>query len=165
MNKLLFTITSFLVLSTFISCSPDEDEAEQQSINAQNQLKTITVEAVSELSISPPTTMSSQVRYDGFFIYLPVALSLSNTVPNNIGQNTLITTFTAAPSSNLNFMVQRTNYLQDFASTPSIITEYCGDVTINLYSNNVLFHTVTKEMGGGTCPDGVTFTYNVIVPM
>jgi hypothetical protein len=165
MNKLLFTISSILALATFNSCSPDEDEAEQQSINAQNQLKTIRIEAISELAIGPPASVSGQYRADYFVIYsLGGTSTLMNSVPNQIGQNTLMQTFTATPSSNLQLSMQRVNTLTDINSGQGE-TVYCGDVTMNVYSNNVLFYTVTKEMGGTTCPDGYAYNYNVIVPM
>jgi len=90
--------------------------------------------------------------------------TLMNSVPNQIGQNTLMQTFTATPSSNLQLSMQRVNTLTDINSGQGE-TVYCGDVTMNVYSNNVLFYTVTKEMGGTTCPDGYAYNYNVIVPM
>jgi protein-disulfide isomerase len=165
MNKILFSISSIVILSILNSCSSDAEEAEQQSINAQNQLKTIRIEAISDLPIGPPSTVSTQIRTDYFYVTsLGGTIGLTNTVPNQIGQNTITQTFTTAPSSNLQLVMQRVNTFADVMSGQGQ-TDYCGDVTINVYSNDVLFFTLTKEMGGTTCPDSYYYTTNIIVPM
>ena len=161
MNKLISYLSLALIMLTFISCSPDEEEAEQQSTNAQNQLKTIRIEAIAELPISPTTNPSGESVNDLFRIIGAGSADLFNSVPSSIGQNTIALTYTAAPSSNLYLTVQRLT--QTISSLG--VTYSCGDVTINVYSNNELFYTTTKEMGGTTCFDGQSFAFNVIVPM
>jgi hypothetical protein len=167
MKNLLFLLIS-VVLLTSISCSSDADEAEQQSINAQNQMKTIRLEVISEVPIgSQSNTIADQI-----YVQSSGGISqLNSTVPNQVGQNTITQTFTAAPSSNLFYYLTRLNYSVD--SNTGIYNCTCGDITVNIYADNVLFHTVTKEMGGidittnsigCPCPDGQGYNTTVIVP-
>jgi hypothetical protein len=166
MKKLLYLLTSGLIV-TLISCSPDADEAEQQSINAQNQLKTIRIELICEVPIS-----SSDAGVDVLGIFSTGGSnSLSSTIPNQVGQNTITQTFTALPSSNLYISFSRVNYYTD--SSSGLINCVCGDVTLNVYANDALFHTVTKEIGGTDittgsvgcpCPDGAGYNNTIIVP-
>jgi hypothetical protein len=170
MNRFVFYLTTILMLSTVISCSTDADEAEQQSINAQNQLKTIKIEVISDLPISEiQTGQSGENRFQ--LVSGGGSTLLMHNVPNQIGENTLVQTFTAAPSSNLGITIYRYNWSAN--TTTGEWFCFCGDVTINVYSNNVLFHTVTKEMGGASissgnncpCSDGHYLNSNVIIPM
>ena len=180
MSKSHFYSLLVFILSTFGSCSPDDDEC----INEQNALRTITVEAISELPISPMASDSGQQRFDSMKLVSgpttntiitgngsetvlgPISNVISNLVPNQIGENSITQIFTAAPQSNLVIGLTRYNWLQTYNPNTSIYAYYCGDVTINVYSDNVLFHTVTKEMGGLSfeCPDGTYYNFNVIVP-
>jgi hypothetical protein len=166
MKKLLYLLTSGLIV-TLISCSPDADEAEQQSINAQNQLKTIKIELISEV----PIGSSSPNSYDAMILYATGGGQIGSTVPNQVGQNTITSTFTAAPSSNIPYSFARYNYSIDYSSGNPVYNCICGEVTINVYSNDVLFHSLTKELGGGDfpagnclCPDGIGYSNSIIVP-
>lgn len=168
MNKLLISLSTVIIITTFNSCSSDADEAEQQSINAQNQMKTIRLEVISEV----PIGSQSNTIVDQLYVQSIGGISqLNSTVPNQVGQNTITQTFTAAPSSNLFYALSRINYSVD--SNTGIYNCTCGDVTVNIYADNVLFHTVTKEIGGiditsnsigCPCPDGVGYNTTVIVP-
>lgn len=170
MNKLLFPLSVVLIITTFNSCSPDEDEAEQQSINAQNQMKTIRMELISEVPIGD----NSNPSYTSDIMYLTSSggvSTLNSTVPNQFGQNTITQTFTAAPSSNLFYYITRLNYFVD--SNDGSYNCTCGEITLNIYANDILFHTVTKELGGVDktvnsvgcpCPDGSMYNSTVIVP-
>jgi hypothetical protein len=167
MNKLLFTLSAILLLTTFYSCSPDADEAEQQSINAQNQLKTIRIDLICDVPIG-----SSGADVDALGILSTGgSSSLNSTIPNHVGQNTITQTFTAAPSSNLYIDFSRANYYTD--SNTGLVNCVCGNVTLNVYADDALFHTVTKEVGGinltsGSvgcpCPDGTGYNITIIVP-
>jgi hypothetical protein len=131
-------------------------------------MKTIKLEVISELPIgSPSDTSGDQMNVSS----AGGNSQLSPTIPYQVGQNTIIQTFTALPSANLYYYVSRLSYIQNPITAET--TCNCGDVTINIYANNVLFHTVTKEMGGISissseatcpCPDGSHYNYTVIVP-
>jgi hypothetical protein len=155
MRKLLCYPSIILILSTFNSCSPDDEP------------KTITVELISELPIGPMASQPTQARTD----YITLisgggSTQLTNQVPNNIGENMIVQTFTALPLSNSSCLVQRGNGFLDILTAENIA--YCGNITINVYSDEELFHTVTKEMGGiggpSSCPDGSYYSFNFIVP-
>ena len=167
MKKFLFLISSVILVS-FISCSPDADEAEQQSINAQNQLKTIRIELISEIPIDSYSPNRSDVMS---LNTTSGGGQLSSNVPNQVGQNSITATFTATPSSNIFYSVTRVNGSTDISSGTPVYDCICGEITINVYSNDVLFHSVTKELGGGEfppgncqCPDGFGYYNSIIVP-
>lgn len=173
MQNLNFLLAVSLVLLILSSCSPDAEEAEQQSENGQNQLKTITIEVISELPISTAPPGQTGENYLTLSSGEGGSSALTSTVPNQIGENTVTQSFTAAPSSNIAISLARVNWSANTSTGQWFC--YCGDVTINFYSNNELFHSVIKEMGGELinsemgstcpCPDGYYFSTNVIVPM
>jgi hypothetical protein len=162
MRKLLCYPSIILILSIFNSCSSDADEVEQQSINAQNQLKTIRIEAISEFPIDYGSEDYFSVTSNSVGVSL--LSELTRDVPNHFGENIITQTFTLLPSSNLAIQVKRI----DWGWTETGVWRDCGSMTINIYSENELFHTVTKQMGGeeetSTCGDGTFYSFNVIVP-
>lgn len=166
-----FTSLSHLKIYLFIlvllsGCSPDPDVAEQQSNNAQNQLVNVRIEAILENPIESP--MSNTLEGEGIQMLTLGAVTMTtlrNDFPSNVGQNTLSQTINLAPSGNLGYSVQYWDYYYQINSGYGFS---CNQITLNIYANDVLFHTWTKEMGGnqgiGNCADGYIFQGNVIIP-
>jgi hypothetical protein len=164
MKNLLFLLIS-VVIVTGISCSPDADEAEQQSINAQNQLVTVKIEVVLDSPIhTPPDGSSTGQNYLGLGALTTTTLDAN--ISGNVGQNTISQTFNMAPSSNLIYGVTYLDWYVIEGQLKGI--GLCNQLTLNIYANNELFHTWTKEMGGSmgssSCSDGHTFNETIIIP-
>ena len=153
----------FLIVVILSGCSPDPEVAEQQSNNAQNQLVNVRIEVLLEDPIHPPASGA----YDGIQMLTLGAVTMTtlrNDFPSNIGQNSLSQTINLAPSGNLGYSIRYYDYY--FLSAGEVVYS-CNQVTLNIYDDDVLFHTWTKEMGGaegGTCADGYVFQGNVIIP-
>jgi hypothetical protein len=167
MNKHFLFLSLVISFSTFVSCSPDPEEAEQQATNTQNQLKTIRIEVISELPISNTSAPNTTVVLNSMSLFSAFGQqTISMNTPNHIGLNSITQTFSGASSLNINYTVQRAFYLID--NTLGTALCQCGDVTVKFYADNVLFHTTTKELGGPgsscSCPDGSTIQETVIVP-
>jgi hypothetical protein len=147
------------------SCSPDPEEAEQQSNNAQNQLKSITITVTSDLPISAAPAGGNNFNY--LTLFTPAGLSsLSSQTPNHIGQNEVSQTFMGAPSMNWQLQISYLNWESNSGASQQL--NICSNITIKAYADGVLFYNITKQMGGGTtqppCPDGSSFQTNIIVP-
>jgi hypothetical protein len=167
-NVILITYSLFL-FGLLSSCSPDPEVAEQQSNNAQEQLVTVRIEALLEDPIHSPISGAVEgiqmFTLGGASVGGASGSTLRNDFPSNVGQNSLSQTINLAPSSNLVYGI----YYADWCILGSGSLDFlCNQVTLNIYANDVLFHTWTKEMGGeegiGTCADGFVFQGNVIIP-
>jgi hypothetical protein len=161
----LRTLLSIWAMALFLfSCSPDPEVADQQANNAQDQLVTVRIEALLEDPIHSPISGAVE-GIQMFTLGGASGSTLRNDFPSNVGQNSLSQTINLAPSSNLVYGI----YYSDWCILGSGSLDFlCNQVTLNIYANDVLFHTWTKEMGGeegiGTCADGYVFQGNVIIP-
>jgi hypothetical protein len=86
MNKILFTISLIVILSILNSCSPDAEVTEQQSINTQNQLKTIRIEAISEYAINYGYGAEDYFSVTSNSAGISLSSELTNVVPNHFGE-------------------------------------------------------------------------------
>ncbi len=167
MIKSLFHTSLFLVLSTFVSCSPD--------IYTQNQVKVITIEAISELPISDDETVDDFSLYSYYGSHEnPNESVLSNIEPNQIGESTIGQVFSIPAYTNpytstyptLIVQVRRRNYRETDNNFEFIHT--CGDVTVKIFADGELIQTDTLQMGGhpgySTCNDMTYRELMVILP-
>ena len=165
MNKNICFLLSALAFGLFASCSPDPDVADQQSNNAQDQLKVVRLEVNLSNPIHGLPNGASSFQN---FLSLNGG-GLDGSIPGDIGETTYSSSYSMAPGSNFSHMLWYWDYYYTPNQTPTYL---CNTVTLKIYANDVLFHSETKELGGmgsdagalGSCENGYSMSGNVIVP-
>ena len=161
----LRTLLSIWAMALFLfSCSPDPEVADQQANNAQDQLVSVRIEVLLNAPIHPPISGADE-GIQMLTLGAATGSTLRNDFPSNVGQSSLSQIVNMAPSSSLAYGV---SYYDYYILSSGALGFDCNQVTLNIFANDVLFHTWTKEMGGeegiGTCADGYAFQGNVIIP-
>jgi hypothetical protein len=145
----IFTIV--IAAFTISSCSPENEETNEQTYPNQSSTKTIKIEAICEM---PDTTLLA-INSNSFWLQVYdgqlagdfiEGSNISPSVANSISQNTLAHTFERTSGEDLHFEVRRYYFSVD--SNTGVYDYHCSNVTINVYVNGSLFRTYTKEMGG-----------------
>jgi hypothetical protein len=148
------SLVSILVV---VGCNQDEVET------AEEQFKPVLIRMTSSLPIE---LLNSSAYSSNNFMMLATnfgSSSLSSSVPNNVGQNTVEISTTAV--RNTNFYIN--SWYRNFdiitnGSGVSHISE-CSEIKYEIYFDGILAFSQTKNMGGviqNPCPDGDFWNFN-----
>jgi hypothetical protein len=146
-----------------ISCNPEEEDTVSLEVeNTQSQFKPLTIRATISEPIQQVTsgTALNLMR----LVCLLGDRTLSSSVPNNIGQNTIEFNGTAVSNTNLNCILYYQDFEYDMMTNPATLIHNCDSVMVEIIYDGVVVFEESKEMGGtgngSSCGDGINWSFN-----
>jgi hypothetical protein len=147
-----FSLVSILFL---VGCNQDEVETSEE------QFKPVLIRMTSSVPIHQTSGLESQNVM--IFSTNFGSSTLSNEVPNEIGDNILEFSSTAVSNRNLNIHAAYIDYEMNLTNNQLDVSIGCSEINVKIFFDNVLVFDEFRELGGVTeypCPDGFEWSFN-----